>query len=215
MSIQHHPDDDLLLAFATGSPDMPMSLILSAHLSFCAQCRRTVTMFERVGGVLLNDIEPVPLAADALQRTLARLDTPETRRPASSVPASNDNTPAPLRAFLGRDLSQMRWRKLGPSLGYVTLYRKGPLAMRLLRGAPGSDVGRHSHRGMEYTLVLRGGFSDETGRYGPGDFQAASSAVAHNPVADHDGDCINLSVTTDALRFEGMVQKIVGRLFGF
>ena len=215
MSIQHHPDDDLLLAFATGSLDMPMSLILAAHLSFCPRCRSIVALGERVGGVLLNDIEPVPLAADALQRTLVRLDAPETRRPASSVPASNDNTPAPLRAFLGRDLSQMRWRKLGPSLGYVTLYRKGPLAMRLLRGAPGSDVGRHSHRGMEYTLVLRGGFSDETGRYGPGDFQAASSDVAHNPVADHDGDCINLSVTTDSLCFEGMVQKIVGRLFGF
>lgn len=211
--IQHHPDDDLLLAFAAGGLDMPMSLLLSTHLSFCARCRNVAALGECVGGVLLNDIAPVPLAADALAKTMARLDAQDARMPASR--ASNDNTPAPLRAFLGQDLSQVRWRKLGPSLGYVTLYRKGPLAMRLLRGAPGSDVGRHSHRGMEYTLVLRGGYRDETGAYGPGDFQSASSAVAHNPVADHDGDCINLSVTTASLRFEGMMQKIVGRLFRF
>jgi putative transcriptional regulator len=212
MSVRHHPDDDLLLACATGALDMPMALIVKAHLSFCARCRNTVALAENVGGVLLNTIAPVPLAADALAATMARLGAQDVRTP---IAGSNDNTPAPLRAFLGRDLSQVGWRKLGPSLGYVTLYRKGPLAMRLLRGAPGSDVGRHSHHGMEYTLVLRGGFTDETGSYGPGDFQSASPDVAHNPVADQDGDCINLSVTTNSLRFDGMVQKIVGRLFGF
>lgn len=212
MSIQHHPDDELLLACATGGLDMPMSLIVQSHLYLCTRCRNAVALAENVGGVLLNTIAPVPLAADALAKTLARLGTQDARVRAA---ISNDNTPAPLRAFLGRDLSQVGWRKLGPNLGYATLYRKGPLAMRLLRGAPGSDVGRHSHRGMEYTLVLRGGFKDETGSYGPGDFQAASSDVAHNPVADHDGDCINLAVTTAPLRFDGLVQKVVGRLFGF
>lgn len=214
MSIQYHPDDDLLLACATGGLDMPMSLIVKTHLSFCARCQSSVALAERVGGVLLNGIAPVPLAAGALETAMARLGAQDARMPAS-VPASNDNTSAPLRAFLGRDLAQVRWRKLGPSLGYVTLYRKGPLAMRLLRGAPGSDVGQHSHRGMEYTLVLRGGFTDETGRYGPGDFQIASPDVVHNPVADQDGDCINLAVTTAPLRFEGLVQKLVGRLFRF
>lgn len=213
MSVQHHPDDDLLFAWAAGGLDMPISLILATHLSFCARCRNTVALAETTGGVLLTGIDPVPLAEGALANTMARLGAQEAA--ASPIPVSNDNTPAPLRAFLGRDLSQVGWRKLGPRLGYVTLYRKGPLAMRLLRGAPGSDVGRHSHHGMEYTLVLRGGYKDETGRYGPGDFQVASSAVAHNPVADHDGDCINLAVTTAPLRFDGLIQKVVGRLFGF
>lgn len=214
MSVRHHPDDDLLFACAAGVLDMPLSLIVKSHLSFCAQCRKTVTLGENLGGVLLNNIAPVAVAADVLAATLARLG-PQDARMAAPTPVSNDNTPAPLRALLGRDLSQVGWRKLGPNLGYVTLYRKGPLAMRLLRGAPGSDVGRHSHHGMEYTLVLRGGYRDETGSYGPGDFQTASSDVAHNPIADQDGDCINLAVTTAPLRFEGLVQKIVGRLFGF
>jgi putative transcriptional regulator len=212
MTVRHHPDETLLLGHATGGLDAALSLIVASHLSFCSQCRADVALFERGGGALLDDIAPVALAGDALARTLARLDT--AYAPPAILP-SNDNTPAPLRAFLGRDLSGVRWRKLGPHLGYVTLMRRGPLALRLLRGAPGSDVGRHSHRGMEYTLVLRGGFTDETGSYGPGDFQTASPDVKHNPLADHGEDCINLAVTTERLAFDGLVQRVVGRLFGF
>jgi putative transcriptional regulator len=152
------------------------------------------------------------MESDALRRVMARLDEPVTHEPHQP---SNDNTPAPLRAALGHDLSQVRWRKMGPNLGYVTLYRRGPLAVRLLRGAPRTDVGSHSHRGMEYTLVLRGGYTDATGSYGPGDFQTASAELRHNPVADPEEDCINLSVTTGPLHFDNTVQKIVARLFGF
>ena len=68
---------------------------------------------------------------------------------------------------------------------------------------------------MEYTLVLRGGFTDETGSYGPGDFQVASPDTMHNPVVDDGADCVNLSVTIGRLAFDGLVQRVVGRLFGF
>jgi putative transcriptional regulator len=212
MSLQHHPDDTLLLAYAAGSLDAAMALILATHLSFCAQCRASVALAERVGGILLGEIAPVPLSANALMRTLARLDMPCTPKVA---PVSNDNTPLPLRAFLGRDLSEVRWRKIGSHLGYVTLYRRGSVAMRLLRGMPGSDVGQHTHRGMEYTLVLRGGFTDTTGSYGPGDFQIASPETSHNPIADLGSDCVNLTVTTESLQFDGLMQKVVGCILGF
>lgn len=211
MTVRHHPDDALLLAYAAGGLDAAMSLILATHLTFCARCRRLVARQEQIGGALLEDISPVAMDGGALARVMARLDepAPEPHQP------SNDNTPAPLRAVLGHDLSDVRWRKMGPNLGYVTLYRQGPVAVRLLRGAPGSDVGSHSHHGMEYTLVLRGGYTDATGSYGPGDLQVASGELQHNPIADPEEDCINLSVTTGPLRFDNPVQKIVARLFGF
>jgi putative transcriptional regulator len=212
MTVQHHPDDALLLAYAAGGLDAAMSLILATHLSFCARCRRLVADQEKIGGALLEDIPPIAMDSDALAQVMARLDEPAVLEPHQP---SNDNTPAPLRAMLGHDLSRVRWRKMGPNLGYVTLYRQGPVAVRLLRGAPRTDVGSHSHRGMEYTLVLRGGYTDATGSYGPGDFQVASAELRHNPVADPEEDCINLSVTTDRLHFDNAVQKIVARLFGF
>jgi len=213
MSVTHHPNETLLLGYGVGSLDTAMSLLVATHLCFCPQCRDFVRAAEKIGGALLNDIPAVAMQSGALSATLARLTKPEAETPAAVV--SNDNTPPPLRAFLGQDLSTLRWHRVGPKLGYKTLYRRSGRAIRLLRGAPGSDVGRHTHRGEEYTLVLRGGYSDETGHYTPGDFQEAAAGDWHNPIADAGEDCINLAVTTGGLRFEGAVQNLVGRLFGF
>lgn len=210
--VKHHPEESLLVAHAAGLLDLPMMLIVATHMSFCTHCRDFVASAEQIGGALLDQIAPVALAPAAWERTLERLEEPPQRQTAT---ISNDNTPGPLRVFLGRDISHLRWRKMGPRLGYVTLYRKRGLALRLLRGTPGSDVGQHTHRGLEYTLVLRGGYTDETGSYGPGDFQSASPEVRHNPIADPEEDCINLSVTTDRLRFDSALQNLVGWLFGF
>ena len=212
MSVQHHPDEALLLAHAAGGLDGAMSLIVATHLFFCARCRRTVAHQEEIGGALLEDLVPVAMDEGALERVLARLDEPVAQE---AVQPSNDNTPAPLRAVLGRDLSQVRWRPLAPRLGYVNLARRGPVRVRLLRGAPGAHVGQHTHRGAEYTLVLRGGYTDVTGSYGPGDFHAASGEVHHNPIVDPEEDCINLAVTTDRLDFESLIHRTVARLFGF
>lgn len=212
--IAHHPEETLLLAYASGAADEARALIVATHLSFCAQCRDTVTVMEKMGGSLLETIAPATLDGDALDRTLAKLDgiAPFDRRPRA---ASRDNTPAPLRPYLGGDLSTVRWRHMGPRLSYAPLFRRGDVKVRLLRGTPGTDPGRHSHRGLEYTLVLQGGYTDQTGCYGPGDLQVTDDTILHAPVADPGEDCINLAVTTASLRFEGLLQKIAGPLFGF
>ena len=215
MRIAHHPPQDLLLAYAGGGADAATALIVASHLAWCGACRAQVAAMENIGGALLEDVPPIALAPGALAATLARLDSAAPDAPAPPRQPSRDGTPGPLRAFLGCDLSDVRWRRIGPRLAYLPLMRRGAMQMRLLRGAPGTEVGPHSHRGMEYTLVLRGGFSDVTGRYGPGDFQAASPDTRHNPIADPGEDCINLAVTTAPLRFESLIQRIVGPLFGF
>ena len=215
MSLVHHPEPDLLLAYAVGTTDAAVSLILATHLTFCPACRATVALGEQAGGVLLADLAPASLAQDALDKTLARLGPQDSRGKLLTAPmVSDDPTPAPLRAWLGGSLAEVRWRKMGPSLAYVPLYRRGALRMRLLRGAPGADVGRHSHRGEEFTLVLAGGYRDQAGAYGPGDFQTAPPELKHNPFADPEG-CINLAVTTAPLRFENLFQQVAARLFGF
>lgn len=214
MSIQHHPDESLLLAYASGTADEATGLIIATHMAFCAQCRETVILMEKIGGRLLENLPAAPLPRQALDATLARLDEPMPVVPAPAP--SRDGTPQPLRAYLGGDLSGVRWRRMGPSLAYKPLLlRRGGISAKLLCGAPGTEVGAHTHRGMEYTLVLSGGFSDVTGRYGPGDLQVADSHVRHSPIADPGEDCINLAVTTAPLKFENLIQKIAGPLFGF
>jgi putative transcriptional regulator len=212
MTIHHHPGEELVLAHAAGSLDPAMALIVATHLHFCAQCRADAVLALAVGSSLLEQMQPTPLTAGALTRTLARLDTPDTPTP---ILISNDNTPLPLRAFMGHGLSAVRWRPMGQRLGYATLYRHRGLTLRLLRASPGTDAGVHTHHGEEYTLVLKGGYRDETGAYGPGDFQAARGDIRHNPVADPGEDCINLAVTVGGLHFPGMGRNLVAKLFGF
>jgi putative transcriptional regulator len=212
--MRHHPDDDLLLSYASGAAEEAVALVIATHLAFCAQCREAVALMETIGGSLLEDLPPVPLAQTAFAATVARLDglQPFPRPPHTP---SCDGTPQPLRHWLGGDLSNVRWRRMGPRLAYLPLLRRGRTSVKLLRGAPGTEVGAHTHRGLELTLVLKGGFSDVTGSYGPGDLQCSDRSLTHSPIADPGEDCINLAVTTDSLKFENLIQKIAGPLFGF
>ena len=212
--ITHHPGEDLLLAYAGGAADETVGLIVATHLSYCATCRQQCRRMESLGGSLLADLPPAPMSGGALDAALARLDdiTPYER---AARPVSRDGTPAVLRSYVGGDLRDVSWRRVNSDLSYVPLFHRGSVAVRLLRGAPGARTGAHRHTGQEYSLVLRGGFRDQTGAYGPGDLQVMEGDMRHNPVADLGEDCINLSVTTGPLKFENFLQRIVAPLFGF
>ncbi|HEY5084509.1 MAG TPA: hypothetical protein VII48_08315, partial [Rhizomicrobium sp.] len=60
--IHHHPDEPLLLAYASGSADEAFSLIVATHMTYCAACRAQVAKLETIGGTLLQDLQPAPLA---------------------------------------------------------------------------------------------------------------------------------------------------------
>jgi putative transcriptional regulator len=212
--IAHHPSEELLLAYASGAADEATSLIVAAHLAYCAACRLQSRTLDALGGSLLQELSPVPMTRGALDAVLRRLDGVKPVERAAR-PVSKDGTPAVLRSYIGGDLADVRWRQVGRHLAYLPIFRRGAVNARLLRGTPGAETGAHRHAGLEYTLVLKGGFSDETGRYAPGDLQVMEGDMRHNPIADPGADCINLAVTTGALKFERLVQKIVAPWFGF
>jgi putative transcriptional regulator len=209
----HHPDHALLLSYASGACDEATALILATHLTLCPDCREAVALAETVGGTLLQDMPPAALAPSAYADTLQRLDAPAPMAPAR--PRSADGTPAPLRAYMGRDLKDVRWRKIASGISYFPLHRAHGVVANLLRVSPGGDVGIHDHGGLEMTLVLAGGYQDATGRYAKGDLQVALPGLEHKPVADNDGDCINLTVTHARLRFRAPLARVAGLLFGF
>ncbi len=215
--IQHHPDDALLLAYASGAADEAISLILATHMSYCSLCRLRSRKLEAIGGALLQDLPPAPLARDARQCVMAKLDSAQAyeRPPHPAATVKDHRIPAVLRPYIGGDLARVRWRHMGPRLSYAPLFRRGAVAARLLRGVPGADSGLHSHQGLELTLVLQGGYTDLTGNYGPGDLQVLDGSMSHNPVADPGEDCINLAVTTGRLTFDNLLQRIAAPLFGF
>src|SRR5579864_5918268 len=100
MTIQHHPMDTTLAAFAGGTLDEGRSLVVATHLAACPVCRRRLAAFEGVGGALLESLPKASMAAEALAQTLARLDAPaaaDATAPASTPVADKDMVyPAPL-----------------------------------------------------------------------------------------------------------------------
>ena len=64
MTISHHPGEDLLLDYVSGSLAETWSIALAAHLALCPICRRTVSELEAVGGELMSAVAPVPVSCN-------------------------------------------------------------------------------------------------------------------------------------------------------
>ena len=78
----------------------------------------------------------------------------------------------------------------------------------------GSADKSHSHGGGELTLVLRGSYTDEIGRFRNGDLADLDPSVDHTPVADTDEPCICLIATDQRLRFSGVFSRMLQPLIG-
>ncbi len=65
---------------------------------------------------------------------------------------------------------------------------------------PGARLPSHTHEGSEYTLVLKGGFTDVLGHFRRGDVAIADQNVDHSPLADPDEDCFCFVVLDAPIR---------------
>lgn len=226
----HHLDDAMLMDYATGACGEPEALVIAAHLTLCPECRAKVAAFEAIGGSMLEELAPEPVGDALLDAVLARLDDEDEapRRPAapprqSAAPSANRIlVPAPLRAYLPDTVDEtglegLNWRSVMRGLDELELTKseRGAKA-RLLRIKGGMQMPQHTHHGTEMTLVLTGGFSDETGHYIRGDIAVTDDEVDHTPVADDDGeDCICLVVTDARLKLTGPFGRLLNPFVRF
>lgn len=193
MSAAYHPDAALLLAYAAGSLDEATSLVIATHATFCPDCRAQIAAAESLGGAVLDDLPPENLAHGALDALLRRIsDEP----PAPVVPPSGANLglPAPLLPYVKTRSQAIHWHWLAPGVKQTLLFERPDVRVRMLQIAAGKPMPRHRHGAVEYTLVLKGAYHDETGHFCVGDFIAADVDVSHQPVAAEQGcTCLILS----------------------
>jgi putative transcriptional regulator len=211
----HHPGDEWLLEYAAGSAPEPIALLVATHLALCPRCRGRVDDYETVGGALLEDLEPAPLAESSMERIMERLDRPDAEpepRRSPPEPAGAFDLPQPLRDYVGGSLDTLAWRRFGPVAQASLLGRFSAFRTRMLRVRSGSALPSHTHEGTELALVLQGGFTDALGHYLRGDVSEAGSQVDHRPVADTDEECICLVVTDAPLRLTGRLGRLLNPL---
>lgn len=216
MNIRHHPSEELLLDYASGAMIEAYGVAVATHAALCPVCRAGIGDLEAIGGMLLETVEPVPLATAT--PTLPSGIAPSVARH-SSAPASPSarapRLPQPLRDYLGGDIDDLHWTRIGLGAFQIVIptSEQGATA-RLLRIPAGRPVPAHTHGGLELTLVLAGAFSDATGTYARGDLQEADETLRHQPHAAPGEDCVCLAVTDAPLRFSSLPARILQPLIG-
>jgi putative transcriptional regulator len=214
----HHPDEAMLMDYASGALPEALSLVVATHLALCPDCRAETSRFEAVGGAILSSAPPAAIENASRERALAAIErAPRTAgRSSTKAPAARADAdsgvpvlPQPLRTYAGGEPKELSWRWRG-SLSECPLRLSGGFNVRLMKIRNGAAMPRHGHHGMEYTLVLAGGFSDAGGHYLRGDVAIADPAVEHKPVADTGEDCLCLAVSEGPVRFAGLAGRILG-----
>ncbi len=207
MTVTHHPSPELLAGFAAGTLDAGEHLAIAVHASNCPACRRLVCAVESIGGSTLEAIEPVPMKAGAFEAVMTKLDRSPPHSRASADSLADEELPKVLQHYR---IGRRRWVAPGVSLRPIEL--PGPSSSRafLLRSDPGTHMLEHTHTGVELTCVLRGSFSHEGGRFGPGDFDFGDDALDHQPTVGDGEPCLCLVAMSGDLRINGFFGRLIG-----
>ena len=208
----NHPNDELLTAYSAGSLPLSQALCISTHMEHCQSCGQRLQRLNRVGSQLMQQLKPSPASAELKNRLLDQLDSlTEEQYLAETKPSESDSSvPRCLRQFIESGYEELPWRRVSSDIHSVELCRDSNGArVELLKIRPGGSATTHTHLGDEYTVILEGSFSDESGLYGQGDFMVKGAHDKHTPVATQDRECICLAVTEGPIQFTGFMSRLL------
>ena len=209
----HHPTEEMLISYAAGSMNEPLALLVATHTALCPTCRSRVNEYEMFGGAVLDEEEPLEISSHSLERVMAQLDgdRPIISESPKPDPKAMDGLvlPQPLRGYVAEASGGLQWQRRGGFTEAELLPDAGTFRTSLMRIKPSTAMPERTHRGSEYTLVLAGGFSDETGHYVRGDVAVADTSVQHRPIADAGEDCVCLAVTDAPLHLTGPIGRLL------
>jgi len=233
MNIKHHPTDQTLMDYSSGALSQAMELLVATHMTVCPQCRSKVNGFEAMGGAVLENADSMEMTAHSLDHVMAMLEReatnenivteklPSLRRIAvgeSITGSAMAALPRPLAELLPENvtsLDDIPWKTLAPGVKHFQLKSiesKG--TVRLLKIAPGISIPDHGHHGHEMTLLIKGSYIDEIGRFRAGDVADLDDDVDHQPIADTAEECICLIATDAPMKFNRLLPKLLQPFFG-
>lgn len=219
MSIHHHLDASTLVRYASGDLDPAFTVVVASHLAVCDDCRRAVRLAESLGGQCLDEAPEAALSEGAFARLAHRLDNEVETGVRNNVRVPDfgrrSEVPLPLQRLIGTSLDEVPWRRVVPG---VMRHRidlpDTPSSLYMLKIGSGRKMPEHGHGGTEMTLILRGSYSDELGRFQVGDIADLDEHVEHQPLVDSEDPCICLVATEELTRFKSPISRILQPLVG-
>lgn len=212
MTIHHHPDPATLMSYAAGTLDEPLSAVVACHAAACAQCRREISWLETLGSALIDAL-PAPKGSAAAVPPLSA-SCPVVA--GTTPPTAAGDVPAPLVHLVGTQLDAIAWKRLAPGIWHRPLPLSKGVAgdLRLIKVEPGLHLPEHGHAGQEMTLLLRGAYVDEVGRFATGDVADLDEDIEHRPVADAEAGCICLIASVKPARYKGWLPRLLQPFVG-
>ena len=196
---QFHPDETMLLEFSAGTLATAPSICVSAHLHFCSKCRTSLLRLDQVDAQLMSEAKPLELEDDAFDTVMANLDSSQ------QIAAKPDNKrtsyPFSVTKLMKNNLVSQTWKRLSASVD-VARFETGQneFEVALHKICAGGKTPKHDHHGLEYTVVLKGSFSDENAVYREGDFLVREPGDVHQPMGAQNGECICLSALSAPIK---------------
>ena len=208
--------EEWVVSYAAGSLSEAHALVVASHIDYHPEIQKKLADAESIGGLLLENNEITTVSCDMFDDILGRLDEEITSIPQKTDAKPESNLPKPLMDYIDGDLSDLKWKAMGPGLSQVRLWT-GPNDERLwiLRAKAGTKVPMHDHRSLELTLVLQGSYQAGGERFKPGMIEVADEHTHnHHPIIDEGEECICLVVTEAPIKIHSLIGKVVQPFIG-
>lgn len=203
MSDRHHPSAMELEQFTSGVLDDVLAIMVSVHLGQCRRCRDRAELLQQQQAEQLAALPPSGFGDDELTRMLTLLEDASLVQHQEPEPAEMDFQGR--RIVLPSALAGLVERS-GPWSRVVNRLWSAPIQdhqrayqLNFIYMEPGGSIAAHTHKGKEWTLVLDGTFSDDSGDYGPGDLVHCTESNEHSPRSEK--GCLCLAVIDAPLHF--------------
>ena len=226
--ITHHPDDNLLTEYSSGSLANALGVIVCAHLQTCPHCRKRVEQLNKLGAAILNQSVAEAVQPASFDQLMVRIRSQNSETSACDKKSKSEqlhpvyandpllkHLPKVIAKLLPRD-GKLKWERVSGSLKTARLKTgQSQYEVAFQRISSGGKVVEHDHRGLELTMVLCGSFSDEDGVYNQGDFLVRNPGEVHRPTATQNQDCLCISVVEAPVKVTGLFGKLINPFLSF
>lgn len=226
--IKHHPEQTQLSQFVQGNLSPAEALIVSAHCDLCARCSQYVRQETALQAAEVFD---TPQPDDSLENYSAMLASitqlPAVKPSGAANDASADDSDIVATQKLVNSIEldghhfalpptlQRIAAKTGNWTGLVGRLWQAPVELNypgvanFIYMGRGGSVPEHTHRGVEYTLVLDGEFDDGIHHYRTGDFVVMNGENTHAPHSEHRDGCLVFTLLDEPLHFTSGIARLL------